>query len=91
MCLPPKYIKTKKFDEKYGTLAEDINVKGSLYRRSYYPLFGRLIVTATLVLIYRRSYYPLFGRLIVTATLVLIYAFPVVQMFIILGFQTWVS
>lgn len=54
VCMPPKYVKSKQFDEKYGTLVEDIKVKGALWKRCYYPLFvyERLVITGMLVILY---------------------------------------
>ena len=55
---PPKYVKSKTYDKKYGTLTEDVYKKRTMFQRAYYTLFvfNRIILTLTVVLIYE---YPL--------------------------------
>ena len=56
---PSKFVKSKRFNNKYGTLTEDMFKKKTMYERGYYVVFvfHRLILTFTLVYLY---YYPFY-------------------------------
>ena len=58
---PPKYVKSKTYDKKYGTLTEDVFKKRTMYQRAYYPLFvfNRIILTLTVVLMYESPFLQL--------------------------------
>ena len=62
LSFPPRYIRTKKFDNKYGTITEDIFIKRGMYQRAYYPLFvfQRLLLTGTLIMLYSYPLYQIF-------------------------------
>ena len=62
--LPPLYVKSQRYNKKYGVLEQDLYKKKTLYERAYYPLFiiNRIILTCTIVLLYQ---YPLLQLLII--------------------------
>ena len=51
---PSKFVKSKTFNKKYGTLTEDVFKNGTMYQKAYYVLFlfNRLVLTLTLVYLY---------------------------------------
>ena len=73
---PPKYVKSKTFDKKYGTLTEEVFRKKTMYQRAYYVLFvfDRLVLTLTLVYLYYHPFYQmciiLFSQLLMIAYMI---------------------
>ena len=51
---PSKFVKSKTFNKKYGTLTEDVFKNRTIYQKAYYVvfLFNRLVLTLTLVYLY---------------------------------------
>ena len=79
LCLisqPPQYVKSKRFDKKYGTLTEEVFKKKTMYQRAYYVLFvfNRLILTLTLVYFY---YHPFLQMLILLVSQILMIAYMI--------------
>lgn len=58
---PPLFVKSKKFNEKFGTLTEDVFKRKTMYQRSYYVLFVfyRVILTGVLVYQYYNPFYQI--------------------------------
>ena len=79
LCLvsrPLKYVKSKTFDKKYGTLTEEVFKKKTMYQRAYYVLFvfNRLILTLTLVYSY---YQPFHQMCIIMVSQILMIAYMI--------------
>ena len=53
---PPLYVKSKRFNKKYGTLTEDIFKNRTMYQRSYYILFLFYRLSLTFILVYMYGY-----------------------------------
>ena len=53
------YVKSKRYNKKYGTLTKDVFKQKTVYQRAYYSLFVfyRILLTVILVYMYR---YPLY-------------------------------
>ena len=64
---PYHHVKGKTFNNKFGTMTEDVFKKRTMYQKSYSVLFvfNRLILTGTLVYMY---YQPFYQMLIIMAT-----------------------
>ena len=53
---PPLYVKSRRFNKKYGTLTEDIFKNRTMYQRSYYILFLFYRLSLTFILVYMYGY-----------------------------------
>ena len=58
---PSKFVKSKTFNKKYGTLTEDVFKNRTMYQKAYYVLFlfNRLVLTLTLVYLYFHPFYQM--------------------------------
>ena len=72
--MPSNYVKSKRFNNKFGTLTEDIFKKKTLMQKAYYPLFlfQRFIITLTLVYLY---YHPFHQMIIIMTSQILMISY----------------
>ena len=58
---PSKFVKSKTFNKKYGTLTEDVFKNRTMYQKAYYVLFvfNRLVLTLTLVYLYHNPFHQM--------------------------------
>ena len=73
---PSKFVKSKTFNKKYGTLTEDLFKNRTMYQKAYYVLFlfNRLILTLTLVYLY---YHPFYQMCIIMVSQVLMIGYMI--------------
>ena len=58
------FVKSEKFNQKFGMLTEDLFRRRTLYQKAYYPLFvfQRLLITGVLIMFYD---FPFFQILVI--------------------------
>ena len=69
------FVKSEKFNQKFGMLTEDLFRKRTLYQKAYYPLFvfQRLLITGVLIMFYD---YPLLQILVIFALVISVSIMP---------------